>query len=128
MSGTDLHLDLSGSGLRAGLIDALREAMRTGRLAPGTRLPSSRALAADLGIARNTVAECYAELIAEGWLVAQQGSGTRVTRRAHPRSTAPASARISLPPIPAGVRTHARFAEPRASFPARSGSPRHGGL
>ena len=99
VSGTDLHLDLSGSGVRAGLMDALREAMRTGRLAPGTRLPSSRALAADLGIARNTVAECYAELIAEGWLVAQQGSGTRVTRRAHLRGPTPASARILLPPI-----------------------------
>src|SRR6202008_909322 len=59
----------------------------------------SRALAADLGIARNTVADCYAELIAEGWLVAQQGSGTRVTQRAHPRSAEPASARISLPTI-----------------------------
>jgi GntR family transcriptional regulator / MocR family aminotransferase len=47
--GTDLHLDLTGSGLRSALEDALREAVRGGRLAPGTRLPSSRALAADLG-------------------------------------------------------------------------------
>ncbi|KJY45931.1 hypothetical protein VR46_11975, partial [Streptomyces sp. NRRL S-444] len=55
--GADLHLDLSaGRGLRAGLVDALREAARSGRLAPGTRLPSSRSFAADLGIARNTVA------------------------------------------------------------------------
>ena len=99
VTSTDLHLDFSGSGLRAGLMDALREAVRTGRLAPGTKLPSSRALAADLGIARNTVAECYAELIAEGWLVAQQGSGTRVARRAHPRSAAREPARISLPPF-----------------------------
>src|SRR3954467_12398579 len=82
--GTDLHLDLEGPGLRAGLTDALREAVRTGRLAPGTRLPSSRALAADLGIARNTVADSYAELVAEGWLTARQGSGTRVARRARP--------------------------------------------
>ncbi|SCG00899.1 GntR family transcriptional regulator / MocR family aminotransferase, partial [Streptomyces sp. MnatMP-M17] len=62
-------------------MDALREAVRTGRLAPGTRLPSSRTLAADLGIARNTVADAYAELAAEGWLTARQGSGTRVARR-----------------------------------------------
>ncbi|WP_237540550.1 MULTISPECIES: winged helix-turn-helix domain-containing protein, partial [unclassified Streptomyces] len=79
--GVDLHLELRGSGLRAGLMDALREAVRTGRLAPGTRLPSSRTLAADLGIARNTVADAYAELAAEGWLTARQGSGTRVARR-----------------------------------------------
>ena len=89
--GTDLHLELNGSGLRTGLMDALREAVRTGRLVSGTRLPSSRSLAADLGVARNTVADSYAELVAEGWLTAQQGSGTRVAKRAEPRKTAPAA-------------------------------------
>ncbi|MFJ8850199.1 PLP-dependent aminotransferase family protein [Streptomyces sp. NPDC102437] len=84
--GADLHLETTGAaGLRAGLMDALREAVRTGRLTPGTRLPSSRSLAADLGIARNTVADAYAELVAEGWLTARQGSGTRVAQRAEPR-------------------------------------------
>ncbi|NEC64144.1 winged helix-turn-helix domain-containing protein, partial [Streptomyces sp. SID9727] len=87
--GADLHIDPTGpAGLRAGLMDALREAVRTGRLTPGTRLPSSRTLAADLGIARNTVADAYAELVAEGWLTARQGSGTRVARRADPRPPA----------------------------------------
>ncbi|WP_143660583.1 GntR family transcriptional regulator, partial [Streptomyces fradiae] len=80
--GVDLHLDIRGSGVRAGLMGALRDAVRTGRLAPGTRLPSSRTLAADLGVARNTVADAYAELVAEGWLTARQGSGTRVAPRA----------------------------------------------
>ncbi|MDT7592086.1 MAG: GntR family transcriptional regulator / MocR family aminotransferase, partial [Pseudonocardiales bacterium] len=91
--GTDLHLELNGSGLRTGLMDALREAVRTGRLVSGTRLPSSRSLAADLGVARNTVADAYAELVAEGWLTARQGSGTRVARRAEPRRAAPAAPR-----------------------------------
>ncbi|MFI2351412.1 PLP-dependent aminotransferase family protein [Streptomyces sp. NPDC019443] len=91
--GADLHLELRGSGLRTGLMDALREAARSGRLAPGTRLPSSRSLAADLGIARNTVADAYAELVAEGWLTAQQGSGTRVARRAAPRKAAAGAVR-----------------------------------
>ena len=72
-------------------MDALREAVRTGRLVPGTRLPSTRSLAADLGVARNTVADAYSELIAEGWLIAQQGSGTRVARRAEPRQAAAAA-------------------------------------
>ncbi|MFF9202531.1 PLP-dependent aminotransferase family protein [Streptomyces sp. NPDC014986] len=80
--GIDLHLEPTGAGLRRGLTDALREAVRTGRLAPGTRLPSSRSLAADLGIARNTVADAYADLVAEGRLTARQGSGTRVADRA----------------------------------------------
>ncbi|MFD9001362.1 PLP-dependent aminotransferase family protein [Streptomyces sp. NPDC059582] len=83
--GVDLHLAPAGPGLRRGLTDALREAVRGGRLAPGTRLPSSRSLAADLGIARNTVAEAYADLVAEGWLTARQGSGTRVAERAPSR-------------------------------------------
>ncbi|MFC8533650.1 PLP-dependent aminotransferase family protein [Streptomyces sp. NPDC057249] len=97
--GADLHIDPTGSsGLRAGLMDALREAVRTGRLTPGTRLPSSRTLAADLGIARNTVADAYAELVAEGWLTARQGSGTRVARRADPRPPATPEAPPARPP------------------------------
>ncbi|WP_433377850.1 PLP-dependent aminotransferase family protein [Streptosporangium sp. CA-115845] len=83
--GTDLHLELSGpSGRRAALIHALREAIRSGRLTPGTRLPPYRSLAADLGLARNTIADAYADLVAEGWLIARQGSGTRVAQRARP--------------------------------------------
>ncbi|MGW0992835.1 MocR-like pyridoxine biosynthesis transcription factor PdxR [Streptomyces sp. NPDC002520] len=91
--GVDLHLEPAGTnGLRRGLTDALRDAARTGRLAPGTRLPSSRSLAADLGIARNTVAEAYADLVAEGWLTARQGSGTRVAEQAVPAPKAPETA------------------------------------
>ncbi|MEU1475001.1 PLP-dependent aminotransferase family protein [Streptomyces sp. NPDC005760] len=87
--GSDLHLELSGPGSkRAALIGALREAVRSGRLAPGTRLPPYRSLAADLGVARNTVADAYAELVAEGWLTARQGSGTHVAERARPLHTA----------------------------------------
>ncbi|WP_125263573.1 PLP-dependent aminotransferase family protein [Streptomyces alboflavus] len=83
--GSDLHLELSGGGSRrAALIRALRAAVQDGRLAPGTRLPPYRSLAADLGVARNTVADAYAELVAEGWLTARQGSGTRVAELAAP--------------------------------------------
>lgn len=89
--GVDLHLEPRGPGIRRGLTDALREAVRTGRLTPGTRLPSSRALAADLGIARNTVADAYADLVAEGWLTARQGSGTRVAERTIPLPPGPTS-------------------------------------
>ncbi|MGW0731098.1 MocR-like pyridoxine biosynthesis transcription factor PdxR [Streptomyces sp. NPDC002851] len=96
--GVDLHLDLDGpsKGVRKRLTDALREAVRGGRLAPGTRLPSSRTLAVDLGIARNTVADAYADLVAEGWLTARQGSGTRVAARTVPRPGTP------RPPRPEG--------------------------
>lgn len=82
ISGVDLHLDLTGTRIRAPLERALRHAIQSGRLHPGTRLPSSRSLAADLGVARNTVTEVYEQLVAEGWLVARQGSGTLVADRA----------------------------------------------
>ncbi|MEU3087007.1 MocR-like pyridoxine biosynthesis transcription factor PdxR [Streptomyces massasporeus] len=102
--GSDLHLELTGpGGRRAALIRALREAVRSGRLAPGTRLPPYRSLAADLGVARNTAADAYAELVAEGWLTARQGSGTRVAERAEPLRPA---ARVpkKAPPRPRGPR------------------------
>ena len=80
----DLHLDLreaitpGARGARELLLTALRDAVRSGRLAAGTMLPPSRSLATDLGLARNTVAEAYAELVAEGWLASRQGAGTWV--------------------------------------------------
>jgi GntR family transcriptional regulator/MocR family aminotransferase len=85
ISGVDLHVDVGSARARRTLEDALREAIRIGRLPQGLRLPSSRQLAADLGFARNTVADAYGQLVAEGWLVARQGSGTRVARRVEPR-------------------------------------------
>src|SRR5689334_23174511 len=80
----DLHLDLrevvtpGARGSRELLLSALRDAVRSGRLAKGSMLPPSRSLAADLGLARNTVAEAYAELVNEGWLASRQGAGTWV--------------------------------------------------
>lgn len=84
---------------------------------PGTRLPPYRSLAADLGIARNTVADAYAELVAEGWLTARQGSGTRVAERAEPLG-APARVPRKAPPRARGPRHHLRQGTPDASaFP-----------
>ncbi|MFE0459859.1 PLP-dependent aminotransferase family protein [Kitasatospora sp. NPDC058965] len=103
--GRDLHLDLrldlsAPGGRRAALTRALREAVREGRLAPGTRLPPYRSLAADLGLARNTVADAYAELVAEGWLTARQGAGTQVAERARARRGPQPRAPRALPVTP----------------------------
>jgi GntR family transcriptional regulator/MocR family aminotransferase len=76
--------------LRAQLEHALRESIRTGRLATGDRLPSSRMLAADLGLSRGVVQECYEQLVAEGYLVSRTGSGTTVARGV---ATTPAESR-----------------------------------
>ncbi len=68
-----------GAGtLRAQLEGQLRDDVRAGRLRPGEPLPSSRALARELGVSRGVVVEAYAQLLAEGVLEARPGSGTRV--------------------------------------------------
>ncbi|MEW1838045.1 PLP-dependent aminotransferase family protein [Nonomuraea angiospora] len=77
--GPELLLELPGWGSRGrALEEALRSAIRGGRLVAGTRLPSSRDLASQLGLSRGTVTQAYEQLVAEGWLTARQGSGTRV--------------------------------------------------
>jgi GntR family transcriptional regulator/MocR family aminotransferase len=86
----DLHLDLDsapGRTLRARAEHALREAVRSGRLAPGSRLPATRALAAQLGVSRGVVVEAYSQLAAEGYLDTRRGGGTRVAEHPGPPST-----------------------------------------
>ncbi len=77
-SGLDLHVEGTGQLRRAKLEEGLRSAIQERRLTAGTALPSSRALAADLGLSRGTVTAAYDQLAAEGYLVTQQGSGTQV--------------------------------------------------
>ncbi|GAB2495894.1 MocR-like pyridoxine biosynthesis transcription factor PdxR [Nocardiopsis aegyptia] len=79
----------AGVPLAAQLSDQLRAAMAEGVLIPGSRLPSSRALAAELGVSRTVVTEAYQQLYAEGWLDGRHGSGTFVAENAGP---APAAA------------------------------------
>jgi GntR family transcriptional regulator / MocR family aminotransferase len=62
------------------LENQLREAIWQGLLAPGERLPSTRRLAKDLTVARNTVINAYEQLTVEGFIETIQGSGTRVTQ------------------------------------------------
>ena len=62
------------------IFDELRRAILTGRLKPGTCLPSTRQLAADLNVSRNTVLGAYDQLLAEGYLEGVAGSGTFVSR------------------------------------------------
>jgi GntR family transcriptional regulator/MocR family aminotransferase len=83
--------------VRVQLERALREAVQQARLSPGAKLPPSRTLARDLGIARSVVVEAYSQLVAEGYLEAAQGVGTRVRakRAAAPRRD-PATARAAL--------------------------------
>jgi GntR family transcriptional regulator/MocR family aminotransferase len=65
--------------MRVTLYDSLRQSIRDGRLRPGEKLPSTRALARQLGISRTTVLDAYHQLALDGLISARTGSGTRVT-------------------------------------------------
>ena len=111
-----LRLDRGlGQPLRSQLETGIREAVRTGRLQGGERLPSSRELARQLGISRGLVQECYQQLLAEGYLTSQAGSATRVAATARP---VPAASRPPEPARPARLIADFRAGVPDlASFP-----------
>jgi GntR family transcriptional regulator/MocR family aminotransferase len=75
-----MFLKLDGNGpLYRQVYRALRAAILSRRVAPGERLPSTRALAADLGVSRNVVMLAYDQLLGEGYAQARRGSGTIVS-------------------------------------------------
>ncbi|HYN17164.1 MAG TPA: aminotransferase class I/II-fold pyridoxal phosphate-dependent enzyme, partial [Actinomycetes bacterium] len=78
MPDLQLRIDRASGGLAEQVAAELRTAIRSGRLAAGVRLPATRDLARDMGTSRGVVVEAYQQLVAEGFLVARQGSGTRV--------------------------------------------------
>lgn len=76
-----IHLDEATTRpLRDQIYDWLRLEILEGRLAEGTRLPSSRALASGLSVSRFTVTDAYNRLFAEGYVTGQHGSGTYVAK------------------------------------------------
>jgi GntR family transcriptional regulator/MocR family aminotransferase len=80
-SSRELLVDLAGvprGSWGAALEQSLRRAIRSGRLRPGARLPSTRALALDLGVSRSVVVQSYDQLAAEGYLVTRPGAAARV--------------------------------------------------
>ena len=111
----------SGAALRAQVERELREAIRAGRLPPGAELPSTRALAADLGISRGIVVEAYEQLLAEGYLTARRGSATTVA--AGRRAAQPAAADEPPSPIEKSAVANFRF-DFRPSVPDTAMFPR----
>ncbi len=107
-----LRLDRTGADPLPGqLADRLRAMAIDAVLAPGDTLPSTRALAAHLGVSRGTVVAAYDQLLAEGYLSAATGRSTVVNphlRRVHPQRP-----RISRPMPP----------EPAPAFDLRPGRP-----
>jgi GntR family transcriptional regulator/MocR family aminotransferase len=87
--GPELLLPLRGPRLRVQLEERLRHLIRDGTLPAGTRLPSSRALAADTRLSRRLVVDAYGQLVAEGYLVSRRGAGTYVAAAAGAAPAAP---------------------------------------
>ena len=81
----------------------LREAVVTGQLRPGQRVPPSRSLAQDLGVARGTVMQAYEQMAIEGYFVSHRGAGTYVAKEVpeafHPQQ---GLAEQEISPIPSG--------------------------
>lgn len=95
--------------LQEQLYRSIRQAIADGRLSPGERLPSTRALASERGIARGTVDAAYARLAGEGYLLARGPAGTIVSpalrlghspRRVQSKAPLPAIEDHGPPPLP----------------------------
>ena len=104
---------------------ALKSAIRMGRLGQGARLPSTRSLAADLGVSRNTVMLAYEHLAAEGYIVSRHRSTTAVAAGV-PSPAPPASSRPARVGAPRLSRYGRRLTRdpampPSASYAARPG-------
>jgi len=103
--------------LQLQLYAAIRAGVLDGRLGPGERLPSSRALGEDLGLSRNTVLGAYDRLVAEGYLAARPASGVFVAEDVPADLGQPAAAKAG----PAGFSQRGRrliAAAPETATPA----------
>ena len=108
-----IHVDRASSrSLQAQIAGQLAAMMLDGRLPAGTRLPSTRALARDLGVSRNVMLAAYDELFAEGYIEGRRGSGTFVVRdlpvqppRPGPAATTARRWLAKAPPPDAGPTT-----------------------
>jgi GntR family transcriptional regulator/MocR family aminotransferase len=139
-----LWLRLDGEGpLHRQAHRALRGAVLAGRLRGGERLASSRALARELGVSRNTVLQAYEQLVAEGYATARGGSGTYVAEVLPPRSGRPRRGSAAREPgaeperlsafgrrLEAGVPRGASWSLPRERVPFdfRYGEPAYADL
>lgn len=114
-------LDRASRDLSKQLAQALRVAIRKGDLHGGEMLPSTRALAQALGVARGTVVEAFEQLVAEGFLESRRGASTRVTRTALQQRAVSTSER-SRPPgrtraLPEATATFTRIADQFSPLP-----------
>src|ERR1044072_4171164 len=114
------------TGLEAGqdqpaymrICDRRRTAITSGALAPNARLPSSRTLAKDFGVARNTVDSALGQLVADGYVVRRQGAGTFAAEQFPARDASPLkTVRAAASKPVAGPRRLSQRAKALQSYP-----------
>ena len=129
-----MWLALDGDGpLYRQAYRALRAAILDGRLAPGERLPSSRVLAREAKLARNTVLQAYEQLVAEGYAESRRGAGTFVVaelpdrpRARRARASRARAALAAAPPLLSAYGERAvRYFARGVSWGRRRPAPRY---
>jgi len=121
VGGPELLVSLDHGGetsLHEQLERSLRGDIRSGRLPGGTRMPSTRGLAAELGVSRGVVTEAYGQLAAEGYLSTRQGAPVRVAT----------AVRASIPRAPARSLEGTFAYHFHPGLPDLAGFPRDGWL
>jgi GntR family transcriptional regulator/MocR family aminotransferase len=99
-----VHLDRRTTDpLTAQLARQVRDLLAAGTLRTGARLPSTRALAAELGVSRSVTEQAYDQLLAEGWLEARRGAGTFVASHAVRATVRPDDGRKARADVGAGA-------------------------
>ncbi|MDI1238751.1 MAG: PLP-dependent aminotransferase family protein [Polaromonas sp.] len=118
----ELHVVIDGNkDLTGQLYRQLKEAIRSGRLAPGEKLPPSRLLAEQLSLSRKTVAEAYARLTYDKLLVGRVGSGTFVGEGVQAKTPPGPGPGLAGP----AVTEHWRSMKTPLRHPAPAGSSRY---
>jgi GntR family transcriptional regulator / MocR family aminotransferase len=123
-AGSVFSVDVTGLETERGqpayvrICDRIRSAITSGALAPNARLPSSRTLAKDLGVARNTVDWALGQLVADGYIVRRRGAGSFVVPRLPERDAPPlAWTRIAPAKSAAGTRRLSERAKALQTYP-----------
>jgi GntR family transcriptional regulator/MocR family aminotransferase len=103
------------------LYEQLRSAIVEGRLAPGARLAPTRVAAAELGVARSTVADAYGRLVAEGYVEGRRGGGSVVSAVPTTPTTMRRGAALSPTLAAASIEPYEPDPIPGATFDLRPG-------
>lgn len=114
-----LSIPQDGTPVYLRIAEGLRQAIQAGRLKPGERLPSSRRLAAMLGIHRHTISAAAEELVAEGWLEGGQRRAYRVCAMLPPEFSSPKAGQRGAAPSSKLKWRFVRQALPFRSPPVR---------